>query len=103
MYPSRELSDLARRKALLRQSIARRRNECASAVAEIARPLAWFDRAQDLWRRVAPLLGVFVASGGVGARTFFPRRKFLHRLARWTPVLFRVFTDFRRARAAAGR
>lgn len=101
MYPTGELKDLARRKALLRQSIARRRSDCAAALAEVAQPLAWLDRAHALWHRLTPFLQLFAAVfGPSAARTFAPRRKFFHRVVRWAPSLFRLFSVFRRARAA---
>lgn len=103
MYPTGELTGLARRKALLRQSIARRRNECVAAAARVAQPIEWYNRARDLWRRLAPLLGFFTSTFGVGAaRAFFPRRKIFHLLTRGAPALFRLFAGFRRAPTATG-
>lgn len=55
MYPQGELTDLSRRKALLRQRIGRRRAECAAAAAEVTRPLEWLEDAQRVWQRVSPL------------------------------------------------
>jgi hypothetical protein len=61
MYPSGELARLAQRKVILQARIAVRRWECASAAAELAKPIAVVDRGIELWRRFAPfikLLGV---------------------------------------------
>jgi hypothetical protein len=101
MYPTRELTDLARRKATLRAAIAQRRRECVVAVREVAKPLEWLDRAQLLWRRVAPLLAILLPlTGPSGAARKFPFLKIISTAARWAPSLFRVFKPFRAARTS---
>lgn len=92
MYPQRELTLLAARKAVLRQSIARRRAQAVTDVTRVAKPLEWLDRALALWRRIPPLaklvgmpLGLLIIK-----RLIFPQRKIkiLGPFLRWGTVLF---------------
>ena len=55
MYPQRQLTLLADRKAVLRQSIARRRDQLAMDAMQVAKPMEWLDRALVLWSRIPPL------------------------------------------------
>jgi hypothetical protein len=55
MYPERELSRLAARKAVLRARIGLRRVECIEAAARVARPLAWLDRAREFLMKIRPI------------------------------------------------
>lgn len=82
MYPSRELSRLADRKAALRREIAVQRARCAGAAARVARPLAWLDRTLAAWRRFPPLARFAAIALGFGLPwTVFPRLKLLGPLA----------------------
>ena len=87
MYPDRELSRLAARKAALRHDIAGHRARWAEAAARVTRPLAWLDRMTAFCRRLAPLLGLLTLlpsrGGGPRRTTFFTRL-----LGRATAALF---------------
>jgi len=92
MYPQRELILLAARKAVLRQSIARRRDQCAVDTVRVMKPLELLDRALILWRRIPPLVKLTAIPLGllVIKRTVFPQRKIniLGPLLRWGSILF---------------
>ena len=91
MYPARELTELATRKLALQQDIARRRAECAAALAAVARPLAWLDGTFAFCRRYSPFAPfAAVALGWFLQRAVFPRRKALGWLGRWGPLVFRA-------------
>jgi hypothetical protein len=55
MYPERELTRLAARKAVLRGRISLRRVQCTEAAARVLRPLDWLDRARDFLMRIRPI------------------------------------------------
>jgi hypothetical protein len=74
MYPSRQLTELAARKTLLQARIAVRRWECASAAAQIARPIALIDRGIALWRRISPVIKILGIPAGIFLVQFFKRR-----------------------------
>lgn len=89
MYPDRELTRLAARKAALRRDIARRRAQCAEAAARVARPLEWLDRMLAFWRRLSPFAQfAAVPLGFLVQRTVFRRLKILRSLVRWGPLVF---------------
>ena len=89
MYTHDELSRLAAHKAVLRQRIATHRVRCVDALVGVARPLAWLDRAADLWRRISPMTKLaIVPLGFLAQRTLFSRFKILGTLARWGPLVF---------------
>lgn len=74
MYPRGELTDLARRKAHLRDRIALERERCASAWAVAVRPIARADAALSAWRRLLGLVRVLaVPLGGAALRWLAPR------------------------------
>ena len=100
MYPQGELTALARGKAGVRQSLARRRARYLEAAAAASEPLAWLDRAYRLWQRLAPF-ATFAAGplAGVAARSIFPRFKLLGTLLRWVPGVFSALSAFRRTRS----
>lgn len=98
MYPEGELTAVARAKAALRRSIARRRVQCQATAADASRPLAWLDSALDLWRRFAPFVSFVAGPLGHGAGAAFPRGKILGTLFRWAPTIFRALSAFRRMR-----
>jgi hypothetical protein len=89
MYPQRELTLLADRKALLRRDIALRRAECAEAAARVARPIKWLGRMLVLWRQLSPFAQfAAVPLGLLVQRTVFPRSRLLGMLLRWSPLAF---------------
>jgi hypothetical protein len=89
MYPDRELTRLAARKAVLRWDIALRRVQCVEAAARVAQPLAWLDRMLAFWRQLSPLAQfAAVPLGFLVQRTVFPRLKILRSLVRWGPLVF---------------
>jgi hypothetical protein len=88
MYPQRELTRLAARKAALRWDIALRRAQCTEAATRMVRPFEWLDRMLALVRRISPLVKVAAMPlGFLAARTVFPRRKVMGSLARWSPLV----------------
>jgi len=96
MYPQQELIRLATYKAGLRSRIADRRAACAAAATLAAQPVAWLDRAVELWRKFAPLAPlVAIPLGFLGARKLFPRLKTLGTVLRWTPLLFGAVRGFK--------
>jgi hypothetical protein len=88
MYPARELTRLAARKAALQRTIALHRAQCIGAAARAARPLAWIDRMLAWWRRLPPL-ATFAAAplGWLLTRAVFPRLKIIGPLLRWGPLV----------------
>jgi hypothetical protein len=88
MYPQRELTRLAGHKAALRRHIAVHRAQCVVAAAQVARPLAWLDRAWSFWKRFSPLAQIAaVPLGFFARRSAFSRLKTLAALARWGPLV----------------
>jgi hypothetical protein len=102
MYSRDELSRLAVLKAALRQRIGARRLDCARSFAGVARPLAWLDRVQALWRQVSPLVKLAAVPLAFGAgRRFIPKAGRLGSLLRWAPMAFglvRAWGSLSRAR-----
>jgi hypothetical protein len=89
MYPERELRLLAAHKASLQADIAERRIQCAEAIAQVATPLEWLDRAVTFWRHFSPLIKITaVPLGLLVKRALFPRFKLLGALVRWGPLAF---------------
>jgi hypothetical protein len=58
MYPSAELKQLERRKALLRLNIAASRLQCAADAAVLARPIGLLDKVATQWRKISPFAKV---------------------------------------------
>ena len=88
MYAQQELIRLAAQKVALRRTIALHRDQCIAATAQLARPIAWLDRALAFWRRLPPLAQFALPTlGAVATRTLFPRHKFLNGLMRWGPLV----------------
>lgn len=100
MYPRGELAALARAKAALRESMARRRARYLEAAAAASEPLAWLDRAHRLWQQFAPFVKLAALPlGASAARSLFPRFKLLGTLLRWVPGVFSAVSAFRRMRS----
>jgi hypothetical protein len=74
MYPTGELKRLADRKVMLRARIAVRRWEMAAAAAEVARPVAAFDRGLQIWHRISPFVKLFGVSLGILIPRIIARR-----------------------------
>lgn len=75
MFPTQDLTDLARRKALLQANIALCRLECRAAAVELTRPLALVDRGLAMWRRVSPAVKLFAIPAGLLLSRFFGRSR----------------------------
>jgi hypothetical protein len=89
MYPTGELTRLAWHKAELRYRIANRRLECATAFAQVERPLRWFDRALDFWRRVSPVAKLAaIPLALLMRRRLFRNLGILGSLLRLAPIAF---------------
>jgi hypothetical protein len=99
MYPARHLTRLARQKRRLRERIGRSRTACAQAATRLARPLAWVDRARDLWRRAAPFAWAAALPLALLRRRSTPRAGVFATLVRWAPLAVGLFRRFSRARA----
>lgn len=99
MYPQAELTELARAKAAVRESIACRRRESVAALAVVTQPLGWLEVAQGLWRRFAPFAkGAAWPLCAVALHAVFRPPKFLRALLRWTPPVFSAVMALRRLR-----
>lgn len=92
MYPTAELSELAVRKAALRQRIAASRWKCAALAERVARPIALLDRVVAQWRKISPL-AKFAALplGLLLRRKLVPRKIGIFRTAlRWAPAILQA-------------
>jgi hypothetical protein len=94
MYLQGRLTELGRAKAELRQTIARRRADCAEAASRATRPLVWIDMAWTLWRGLAPLAQ---PAPGDGA----PRPGVIRSILRWAPPVLGAVSAYRRIRHLA--
>lgn len=89
MYPAEELADLANRKIAVRRKIVLHRTQCAEAAGQLARPIAWLDRAIALGRRIRPLLQYIALPLGLFAtHRVFSQTKILRVLTRWGPLVY---------------
>jgi hypothetical protein len=98
MYPARELTRLAAHKLALQRRITRRRTDCVEAVASIARPFAWLDRALGAWRQLSPWVKIAAVPLGL----LFKRRAALRpvgALLRWLPVVSAAMRGFNAIRS----
>jgi hypothetical protein len=102
MYPSGELNVLALRKAAVQARIAAHRWQCAAAAVELARPLAWIDRAHARWKSISPLAKMI----GTPVAMLLGRKLFqklgggnLGMLARSAPAILEAVKMFAKARA----
>jgi hypothetical protein len=103
MYPERELTRLAIRKAALQRTIALHRAQCVAAASRAAQPLAWIDRIVAFWRRLPPLASFAAAPlGWFITRTVFPRLKILGPLVRWGPLVLAAVRSLSAAAKARG-
>lgn len=104
MYPHEELTALAASKSALRQRISIRRSECAVAVARLAQPIAWIDRAHASWRRLSPL--VKLASAPVGlliGRLRIRHLRTVGAVLRWSPLVLGAVRSLTMPRGPSGR
>jgi hypothetical protein len=88
MYPERELTRLATRKAVLRMRIGLRRAQCAEAAARVARPIDWLDRARTFLKKIQPFAVLAAVPIGVLAgRSSSRPLRVLGSIARWVPII----------------
>jgi len=90
MYPTAELTALARRKVALREKISVNRLRCATLAGQVARPLNWIDRALAQWRKISPMTKLAALPLGLLLRrAVVPGRKtrFFGRAMRLVPVV----------------
>lgn len=103
MYPEPDLTRLAAHKVLLQRRITRHRADCVEAMTQVVQPLAWLDRALDLWRKMSPLVRLAaVPLGLLVQRTVFPRKKILGSLFRWGPLIFNAVRGIGATRKSRG-
>jgi len=89
MYPQRELTRLALRKAELRRDIALNRLQCVAAAGRVAQPLAWLDRMVAFCQKISPFMLVAAVPLALFAkRKVLPRLNMLGLLLRWGPLVF---------------
>src|SRR4051812_48178477 len=103
MYPSEELDQLARRKVILRGSIAVNRFRCVVSAKRVAAPLHWVDRGLDQWRKISPFLKFgALPLGFIFKKTVFPKSKMfgsLGTLLKFAPAAFGAFRAFKSMRS----
>jgi len=99
MYPSGELSQLERRKVILRGSIAVNRGRCVHAAGRIAQPLEWVDRGASHWRKISPLIKFgAIPLGFLVKRLIFPRSRVVGSftsLLKWVPAVLGAYRAFK--------
>lgn len=89
MYPDKELTFLAAKKAALRQRISARRRLCAEAAADAARPLEALERGLAWWRKFSPIVKIAaVPAALLLKRAFFRRSRVVGSVLRWGPLAF---------------
>ena len=100
MYPSRELTALARRKDALCHRIAASRSECVAFAADAARPIALIDRALVQWRKISPLVKfAALPLGLLFRRRLMPAKGgFFRKILRWAPVVLSAARMFKATR-----
>jgi hypothetical protein len=104
MYPTKELSVLAARKAALRERITIRRDQCAGAAARVARPLEWMERALARWRRLSPLVKIAAIPLGILLkRKLAPRTRVFGTILRWGPAVLGAVRGLSAERTAVDR
>jgi hypothetical protein len=105
MYPSEELNQLARRKVILRGSIAVNRWRCVASAHRVAEPLKWVDRGIELWQKFSPFLKFgALPLGLLFKKVVLPRSNVASgfgSILRWAPAAFSAFKAFRTMRAKA--
>jgi hypothetical protein len=98
MYPAAELTDLQRRKALLRAKISIGRLECTTMAGDVARPLDWIDRMVQQWRKISPIAKIAaIPLGLLLKRGLLPGKKLrlMSRLVRFLPLVLAAMKTFR--------
>ena len=104
MYPEGELRRLAAKKAAIRHRIHGRRSECAAALATLARPIEWLDRALAQWRKLSPFLKLGAIPLVLLLKRFIaPRPRVLGTILRWGPIAFGAVRGLTAARKVAHR
>jgi len=98
MYPSGELDNLARRKAVVQARISLDRLRCVTLAAEVARPINWLDRTLIQLRKISPIMKLAaVPLGLLLSRAVLPgkKRNLMGRAARLLPLLVSALKMFR--------
>jgi hypothetical protein len=104
MYPRKELTVLAGKKAVLLDRICVRRDELAEAAARVAEPIEVIDGLVDRWRRVSPMVKLAsVPLGLIVRRLLMKRARKLSAVLRWGPLLFAAARGFARGRSFSRR
>jgi hypothetical protein len=99
MYPAPDLTRLALHKAALRRRIAVRRAQVTCAMARLAQPVEFLDRALAFWRRLSPFTRfAAVPLGFLLKSSVAPRVRVLGTLLRWGPVVLGAVRSFTNAR-----
>lgn len=78
MYPRGELDRLADRKMILQARIAVRRWEGVEAAGALVRPIAFLDRALDVWGRISPFVKMLAVPGGLFVAKLVKERRAAH-------------------------
>lgn len=104
MFPARQLSALADRKAFLRQRIALRRARAVIEARRVARPLHAADAVLARWRQLSPLVKTLGGALALwGGRKIVQRRRaggprgWLGTALRLAPLAFALLRGRRRA------
>jgi hypothetical protein len=104
MYPGKELTILAAKKAALLDRIYVRREICAEAAARASRPLEILDSGIARWRRLSPLVKfAAIPLGLLLKRSLGRRARVLGGLMRWGPIVVGAVRGFAGARASSRR
>ena len=101
MYPHRQLMALAEAKAALQRRISLRRTECTVLAGRVVRPLAWFERARCLWRKLATYAGLAaLPAGAIARRALLPRFRLGRLFLSWSPAILHAVLAFTANRSA---
>ncbi|HEY1765469.1 MAG TPA: hypothetical protein VGF85_11135 [Opitutaceae bacterium] len=104
MYPQKELTVLAGRKAVLLDRICVDRDKLMAAAARIAEPIEIVDRVVDRWRHISPMAKLAAVPLGLLLRRLIARRaRKLSAALRWGPLLFAAVRGFYRGRGFSRR
>lgn len=104
MYPRKELTVLARRKAMLLDRICVTRDEVMEAAARVAEPIEVVDRVVDRWRRISPMAKLAAVPLGLLLRRLVMKRaRKLSAALRWGPLIFAAVRGFYRGRGFSRR
>jgi hypothetical protein len=104
MYPRKELTILAERKAVLLDRICTTRDELMAAAERVAEPIEVVDGLIERWRRISPMAKLAaVPLGFLLRRLVMKRARKLSAALRWGPLLFSAVRGFYRGRSFSRR